>query len=213
VKSLLAYRMVRMMFAPLVRLIYKVDIEGKDCIPKTGGVILACTHPRTRDPILVPLLSKRPITFGAKSEFFRFRGWGLLFAPIFRLLKQLPVDRSGGRAAAAFVEAAIAYVSHGQGVFGIFPEGYLSPPNALHRFKTGVGRIAVRSGVPVVLVAIRYGNRTWRTLGRRPVWIKVSHFGAFGLDDHPQDVTSRLDKAVCDLAELPSTGKYAKSDR
>ncbi|HJP81542.1 MAG TPA: lysophospholipid acyltransferase family protein [Candidatus Saccharimonadales bacterium] len=210
---MLAYRMVRFLFAPLVRLIYKVNIEGRNSIPKTGGVILACTHPRTRDPIMVPLLSWRPITFGAKSEFFRFRGWGLLFAPIFRLLKQLPVDRSGGRAAANFVEAAITYVGNRQGVLGIFPEGYLSPPDALHRFKTGVGRIAVGSGVPVIIVAIRYGDRTWRTLWRRPVWIKASYFGAFHPEDNPQDVTRRLDKAVCDLAELPTTSRYAHSDR
>ena len=65
----------------------------------------------------------------------------------------MPVDRNGGSAARSALDAGTAVLETG-GVLGIYPEGTRSPDGRLYRGKTGVARIALATGAPIVPVAM-----------------------------------------------------------
>ncbi len=78
---------------------------------------------------------------------------GRATATFFRSVGAIAVDRSGGRAALDALDTSAAVLERG-GVFAIHPEGTRSPDGRLYRGRTGVARLAMRTGAPVVPVAI-----------------------------------------------------------
>jgi 1-acyl-sn-glycerol-3-phosphate acyltransferase len=65
----------------------------------------------------------------------------------------IPVDRTGGDAARAALDTQLRVLRSGQ-LAGIYPEGTRSPDGRLYRGKTGVARLALESGAPVIPVAM-----------------------------------------------------------
>lgn len=65
----------------------------------------------------------------------------------------VPLDRGGAEAADAALRRGREILAAG-GVLGIYPEGTRSPDGRLHRGKTGVARLAIASGAPVVPVGV-----------------------------------------------------------
>jgi 1-acyl-sn-glycerol-3-phosphate acyltransferase len=114
----------------------------------------------------MPLMVPRPVIFLAKSEYFTGTGLkGRLTALFFRLTNQLPMDRSGGAASAASLEAGMDVLTHG-GLLGIYPEGTRSPDGRLYRGKVGVARLALQAKVPVIPVAM-IGTDKVQPIGKR----------------------------------------------
>jgi 1-acyl-sn-glycerol-3-phosphate acyltransferase len=70
-----------------------------------------------------------------------------------RATKQLSVDRADTRAAQETLQAALGLLQSGE-LFGIYPEGTRSPDGRLYRGRTGVGWLALASGLPVIPVAM-----------------------------------------------------------
>jgi 1-acyl-sn-glycerol-3-phosphate acyltransferase len=97
---------------------------------------------------------KRKVTFVAKAEYFTGKGIkGWLTKMFFVGTGTIPVDRSGGRAAQAALDTQLR-VLRGGNIAGIYPEGTRSPDGRLFRGKTGVARLALESGAPVIPVAV-----------------------------------------------------------
>ena len=139
---------------PLLRLIFRPWVEGLDHVPSTGGAILASNHMSFSDSIFLPLVVERKVTFLAKADYFTGRGpKGRLTAAFFKLADQLPVDRAGGRASEAALRTGLRVLRRGD-LLGIYPEGTRSPDARLYRGKTGVARMALEAGVPVLPVAM-----------------------------------------------------------
>ncbi len=139
---------------PLLKLLFRPDVEGLHHVPRTGPVILACNHLSFSDSIFTPLLVKRRVTFVAKAEYFTGKGIkGWLMRQFFSGTGTIPVDRSGGKAAQAALDTLLRVLREG-GVAGIYPEGTRSPDGRLYRGKTGVARLALESGALVVPVAL-----------------------------------------------------------
>jgi 1-acyl-sn-glycerol-3-phosphate acyltransferase len=129
-------------------------VTGAENIPASGGAILAANHQSVVDSVFLPLMVDRPVTFSAKAEYFNASGpAGRLWAAYLRATNQLPMDRDGPRAAQDTLEAALALLQQGQ-LFGIYPEGTRSPDGRLYRGRPGVGWLALRSGLPVIPVAL-----------------------------------------------------------
>ncbi len=96
----------------------------------------------------------RRITFLAKEEYFTGTGLkGKFSAGFFRGVGQIPINRSGGNASDGALDAGMGVLRHG-GLFGIYPEGTRSPDGRLYRGRTGVARLALQAGVPVLPVAM-----------------------------------------------------------
>jgi 1-acyl-sn-glycerol-3-phosphate acyltransferase len=148
------YRVSRAVAGPVLHLLWRPRVTGGEHIPATGGAILASNHLSLVDSIFLPLVLTRPVTFAAKSEYFTGTRPGQRFAGAYmRATKQLSVDRADTRSAQETLQAALSLLQAGE-LFGIYPEGTRSPDGRLYRGRTGVGWLALASGVPVIPVAM-----------------------------------------------------------
>ncbi|NUP59135.1 MAG: 1-acyl-sn-glycerol-3-phosphate acyltransferase [Pseudarthrobacter sp.] len=158
--------MKRIFLGPVIKLLFRPWVKGLDNIPAHGAAIIASNHLSFSDSIFMPLMVHRPVVFLAKAEYFTGTGIkGRLTAAFFRLTNQLPMDRSGGAASAASLNAGMEVLNHG-GLLGIYPEGTRSPDARLYRGKVGVARLALRAGVPVIPVAM-IGTDKVQPIGKR----------------------------------------------
>jgi 1-acyl-sn-glycerol-3-phosphate acyltransferase len=150
----LYYVLKYVILGPWLRLIFRPKVEGREHLPDTGAAIIASNHLSFSDSIFMPLMVKRKVTFVAKQEYFTGKGLkGFLVRMFFVGAGTIPVDRSGGRAAQAAIDTGLRVLREGR-LFGIYPEGTRSPDGRLHRGKTGVARLALESGAPVIPVAM-----------------------------------------------------------
>jgi len=139
---------------PLLRVLFRPWVRGIENIPTTGPVILASNHLSFSDSIFLPLQSRRPVVFLAKSEYFTGKGLkGALTRWFFKSTGQLPIDRSGGKASEASLNTGLRVLSQGQ-VLGIYPEGTRSPDGRLYRGRTGIARMVLESKAPIIPVAM-----------------------------------------------------------
>ncbi|MDG4827146.1 lysophospholipid acyltransferase family protein [Asanoa sp. WMMD1127] len=139
---------------PWLRLIFRPVVEGRDNVPATGAAIIASNHLSFSDSIFMPLEVRRKVTFVAKAEYFTGKGIkGWLVKMFFVGTGTIPVDRSGGRAAQAALDTQLRVLRAGN-LAGIYPEGTRSPDGRLYRGKTGVARLALLSGAPVIPVVM-----------------------------------------------------------
>ncbi|WP_179519628.1 1-acyl-sn-glycerol-3-phosphate acyltransferase [Nocardioides perillae] len=139
---------------PLLRLVFRPHTEGAEHVPEEGPAILASNHLSYADWLFMPLTLSRRVTFVAKAEYFTgtgLKGW--LQRTFFSGAGQVPIDRSGADAAAGALLSAKRILGEG-GLFGIYPEGTRSHDGRLYRGKTGVARLALETGVPVIPVAV-----------------------------------------------------------
>jgi 1-acyl-sn-glycerol-3-phosphate acyltransferase len=150
----LYYLLKYVFLGPWLRLIFRPQVEGREHVPATGPAIIASNHLSFSDSIFMPLMVRRRVTFVAKAEYFTGKGLkGWLTKMFFVGTGTIPVDRSGGRAAHAAIETGLRVLREGN-VFGIYPEGTRSPDGRLYRGKTGVARLALESGAPVIPVVM-----------------------------------------------------------
>ncbi|HEX9031761.1 MAG TPA: lysophospholipid acyltransferase family protein [Streptosporangiaceae bacterium] len=148
------YQLSRFIIGPGLHLLARAELTGDENVPASGGAILASNHLSVLDSFYLPLLLDRPVTFAAKSEYFTgTRPSERIVGAYLRATKQLSVDRAGARAAQEMLEAALGLLKQGS-LFGIYPEGTRSPDGRLYRGRTGIGWLALNSGVPVIPVAM-----------------------------------------------------------
>ena len=143
------YWVVKGCLTPVLHLGFRIKVEGREHLPKSGPVILASNHRSFLDSIFIPLVVRRRVTFVAKAEYFDDpkTAW------FFRGVGQIPIRREGGSASERALDSAMDVLREG-GVFGIYPEGTRTRDGYLHRGHTGVARLALRSGAPIVPVGL-----------------------------------------------------------
>ena len=138
------------LLGPLLRLIYRPKAFGLDNIPAEGPVILASNHLSFIDSFFIPLLVPRRMVYLGKADYFD--SWKTRW--FMKIAGVIPVRREGGSASEAAIQAGVDALKTGA-LIGIYPEGTRSPDGRLYRGKTGVGRMALEAGVPVVPIAVR----------------------------------------------------------
>jgi 1-acyl-sn-glycerol-3-phosphate acyltransferase len=139
---------------PMLRVVFRPRALGLENVPDEGPAILASNHLSYADWLFMPLALPRRVSFVAKAEYFTtpgLKGW--LQKTFFRGSGQIPIDRSGATAAEGALLSAKAVLGKGE-LFGIYPEGTRSHDGRLYRGKTGVARLALETGVPVIPVAV-----------------------------------------------------------
>ncbi|WP_432562820.1 lysophospholipid acyltransferase family protein [Kineococcus sp. SYSU DK003] len=139
---------------PLVSAVFRPWVRGLENVPRSGPAILASNHLSAADTVLLPTVVRRRVTYIAKADLFTGKGLrGKLTAGLMRGIGQLPVDRSGGKASSVAIDSAVRVLRGGE-LLGIYPEGTRSPDGRLYRGRTGVARIALATGAPVIPVAM-----------------------------------------------------------
>lgn len=150
----MAYRLLKAILMPLLTLLFRPKVRGLAHVPHNGPLIIASNHLSFSDSIFMPLVVPRKVTFLAKSEYFTSPGpKGLLKKLTFIALGQVPVDRSGGRRSEAALITGLQVLAENE-CLGIYPEGTRSPDGRLYKGRTGIARIAIESGAPVIPVAM-----------------------------------------------------------
>ena len=129
---------------------FELNIQWDAPLPDEP-VILAANHPSTFDPALLTTLIKRRISVLIHGPIFKLPVFGrsLLYCG------HIPVIRGSGGESLAHAEALL---KAGRSV-AIFPEGAISPPGGFHTGRTGVARLALRSGAPVIPVGISLDHK------------------------------------------------------
>jgi 1-acyl-sn-glycerol-3-phosphate acyltransferase len=150
---------------PLVRLVIRPRAEGVEHVPATGAAIIAGNHLSAADWIFMPLALRRRVTFLAKAEYFTGTGVKGFFQRVFfGGSGQVPIDRTSASAAEDAIRTGMRILSEGK-LLGIYPEGTRSPDGRLYRGKTGIARMTLETGVPVVPVAVIYTPRRLPLVG------------------------------------------------
>ena len=139
---------------PWLKLVFRPKIIGAENVPTEGPAILASNHLSYADWLFMPLYLPRMVRFVAKAEYFTGRGLkGWLQRTFFAGTGNVPIDRSGASAAEGAIISARRVLDEGE-LFGIYPEGTRSHDGKLYRGRTGVARIALTTGAPVIPIAV-----------------------------------------------------------
>jgi 1-acyl-sn-glycerol-3-phosphate acyltransferase len=139
---------------PLFTLLGRPKVEGLEYVPSSGPAILASNHLAVADSFYLPLVVRRRITFLAKAEYFTgtgLKGWFTRW--FYTVAGQVPIDRSSADAAQAALDTAERLLRQGK-LLGMYPEGTRSPDGRLYKGKTGLAKLALETGVPVIPVAM-----------------------------------------------------------
>jgi 1-acyl-sn-glycerol-3-phosphate acyltransferase len=140
------YWVSRWLVEALVRRFLRLEVDGIENFPRSGGVLVVSNHVSIADPPLLALVAPRPVSFMGKTELFRnrFRSW------LFRSWGVFPVRR--GEIDVGAVRTALHLLHEGTPVV-IFPEG-TRRPTELGEGLPGIGYFAARSACPVLPVGI-----------------------------------------------------------
>jgi 1-acyl-sn-glycerol-3-phosphate acyltransferase len=218
------YRTLELTVAPALRAFFRPEVTGLEYIPRTGPVIIAGNHVSFADEIFTPMAARRQVFYFAKAEYFTAPGLkGTAMAAFFRGIGQVPVDRGDTRSAASVIDVGVELLSQGRAL-GIYPEGTRSPDGQLYKFRTGIARLALRSGAPIVPVGLAGtrdvqppGERTWH---RAPVAIRFGaplRFGHRADEERSarvlREVTDTVREAVQALSGQTYVDAFAASSR
>jgi 1-acyl-sn-glycerol-3-phosphate acyltransferase len=193
------YHAIRWFAIFVFHLITRIRLIGRYNVPSEGAVILAANHLSWTDIPLVPLHFRRKVVYMAKEEYFKGK-----IAWLVRFLGAFPVKRGEGDRQA--LRAAEEQLKKGN-ILVIFPEGTRSRTRTLAKAHAGMGMIALRSGVPVVPVAIWGSENALKKLGA-PVTISYGEpmiLKPKGNKITREDIDEATDKVMRKIAEmLPS---------
>jgi 1-acyl-sn-glycerol-3-phosphate acyltransferase len=177
---------------PIERALFRVRVSGIHHVPLTGPAILAFVHISVLDGPCLAIEAawrrRRAVRFLVAAEVFEHpvTGWFL------RTFRQIPIRR--GRSDAGALDEAVATIQRGA-LAAIAPEGAVNTrPGELQRIRSGLARIALPTGAPVIPVGIWGTHHRWPKSGRRwgsPLRPRLSL--AFGEPIEPTGDVSRPD--------------------
>ena len=211
------YILAKFVIRPLLWVLFRPHVTGREHVPLTGAVILASNHLSFIDSIAIPIIAPRKVHYLAKAEYFTGTGvTGWFSRTMFSALGALPVERETHRAAQAALDTALAVLKDGEG-FGIYHEGTRSRDGRLARGKTGVAWLALTADCPVVPVAVTGTDKVQPVGARWPRLHRISvtfgepltfpeYAGQAGKGKPRRDVTDRIMKEIHALSGQEKAG-------
>ena len=167
------YSFARACCMVLIRILFSVEVTGRENVPKGQGFMLVANHRSNFDPLFVAAGVKQQICFMAKAELFHnpLLGW------LIKCLGAFPVERGKGDSGA--IEWAEGIVQAGK-VLGMFPEGTRSPDGKLLRAKSGAAMIAMQTHTDVLPCAVCYEGKLRFRMKLSIRYGKLLHFEELG---------------------------------
>jgi len=158
----LVFRLLQLMFRMYFLLLFRIQVQGREHIPRRGKLLLAANHVSAYDPFVIGALVPRGLYFLAKKELFQ----NPVLAAILRvLLHAVPVDRRD--VGHTTVRRINHLLENGEAIL-LFPEGTRSRSGQIGAGKSGVGMIAAANQADILPVRVEglFGRRG--SLWRRP---------------------------------------------
>ncbi len=151
---MILWRLIRVLVRLIFAIMLDVHLVGRQNMPEKGPVIIASNHLSWTDVPLIPAYLKSRVVYMGKEETFKGKmGWLVRFLGAFPV-KRGEADRQSLRTAEEQLKAGRMLI--------IFPEGTRSRIQRLGQAHAGLGMIALRSGIPVVPVAINGSEKAFK---------------------------------------------------
>ena len=152
--SKVSFKIAAAMLGILLRTITRMEVRGRENLPRDGAIIAVCNHVHLLDPIIHILsILPRDSIFMAKEELFS-NGQMPLIPFLMNVAEAFPVRRRGTpQEIEEALHKADSVLAEGH-VFGIYPEGMRSKAGRLRSAYHGAAKIALRSGAPLIPVGI-----------------------------------------------------------
>ncbi len=197
------YNVVRVVVAPLLRLIFGIKRSGVKNLPRDGGIIICSNHRSNYDPVIIGGALPRQLKFMAKSELFKIP----FLSGLVRLFGAFPVSR--GKSDAQAIKKAIGFVEKDYALL-MFPEGHRQKNgDMLQNFKSGAALCAYKahsSIIPVAIVSkgeVRPFKRNFVIIGRP---LKYEELGfTDGNTENLRAVSTLLQDKVSELINAGKT--------
>jgi len=199
-KASLTYRaLAHMSMTPIWLQRWRMEVEGLEHFPRTGGAVLVLNHSSFVDfftAARLPFLQLgRPVRMLAKASLFRSR----LSGPAMRAAGHIPVDRGSGGSA---LVSAVRALQRGE-LVGVLPEQTISPSLEILPFKSGAVRMAQMAEVPVI-PAVSWGSHRFWTTGDGPhvTWrlpVHIRYAPPLHPEGDPEAATERLRASMVDM--------------
>ncbi|WP_291379071.1 lysophospholipid acyltransferase family protein [Demequina sp.] len=214
------YQMFKhVLLGPGLKAYYRPWVEGSENVPAHGGAILASNHLSFSDSVFLPLVLKRKVVFLGKSEYFTGKGVkGAATRAFMQGVGTIPVHRGGGKASEAALRTGMQVLGGGE-LLGIYPEGTRSPDGRLYRGKTGVARLAIEAGVPIIPVAM-INTDVAQPVGKRvptreDIGVRIGaplHISGYRGRQEDREALRELTDAVMDAIRAMSGQEYVDRD-
>jgi 1-acyl-sn-glycerol-3-phosphate acyltransferase len=187
----MAYGATRALIRFLFWLFTEMEAEGLENVPASGPVLLVSNHVNLMDPIVPIGVLRRRVSFMVKEEAFR---WPIL-GPLFRALDLIPVAR--GKVASRWAILRAQEQLRRGWIVCIYPEGTRSRQPGMGPAHDGAAYLALRSGAPILPVAIMGTHRVLQEgkffPRRNPVTIR------FGETLQVERVSGKIDRQEMEL--------------
>ena len=190
------FRIIRFLVKCFMHIIFRVQVHGKENLPKEGATIVALNHKSLWDAPLVITVLPRPLCFMAKKELFK----NPILARILRWSGAFPVSR--GTSDIGAIKTALSVLKAGKAL-AIFPEGRRVGENEAHTAKAGVAMFAEKTDAPIVPVALGGKYRLFARLDvyiGEPILVK-SEDGSKLSGEQLQEISDRLMSFILQMAE------------
>ncbi|RKQ83897.1 lysophospholipid acyltransferase family protein [Brockia lithotrophica] len=141
------FYLLRPLVREFIRAYHRVRIVGRERFDPLGTYVVVGNHESALDPVYLDAFFPRPIYFMAKKELFA----SPVLGPLVRAFGAFPVNREAYDIGA--VRRALRLLQEGKNV-GIFPEGTRNPRLAEAALKHGAAFVSLKTGIPVLPVAL-----------------------------------------------------------
>ena len=135
---------------PLAHRLWDLQIEGLENVPAEGPALITPNHVAFIDSVFVSTIMPRRTLAVGKADYMD--SWKTRY--ILPATGMIPIDRAGGSASQAALDAAAESLNRGD-LFLIYPEGTRTRTGYLHKGRTGAARLALRTGAPIIPVGVR----------------------------------------------------------
>ena len=184
------FRFISKVFLP-------ITIFGAENLPKDTAYILASNHLSYMDPIIVGLSQKCKISYMARDNLFRNK----VFALILRQGQAFPVKRNTADIGA--LKEAIKRLKGGSPLL-LFPQGSRSAVSGKDSLESGVGFLAVKSGVPIVPVKITGSDKVLppgaKWVKKHPVTVFLGKPMYFTKEDGYPEIAQKVMSQIKELS-------------
>ncbi len=146
------YELLRVLISVLSHLYFRLQVEGREHVPKEGPFVLAPVHRSNLDFALASTVTRRQVRFMTKASIFKYK----LLGRIILSMGSYPVER--GKADREALTRTIDVLKAGHGTV-LFPEGTRKTGPVVEDLFEGPCYVASRSGAPIIPVGIGGSER------------------------------------------------------
>lgn len=171
----------------------RMHTRGLEKFPKEGRFLLVCNHINDLDPVtLLAYFNKSQLAFISKRENTTM----FIVGKIMHKIQCQLINRENDREALRTIINCVKMIQEDKASVAVFPEGYTSMDGLLHPFRSGVFKIALKTGVPIVVCTVQNTNKVFRNAKR----LKPTHVHLHLLDViKPEDYAGKTAVEIGDL--------------